>query len=75
MAKGRFSSRSESDEITTHGYMVLTSAECTTIMIIELAVTSGLGCSSIRWVSMGMGWYWSSLCGNFVITLCPFMPL
>jgi hypothetical protein len=33
------------DEITTHGYRVLISAECTTIMIAELAVTSGLGSS------------------------------
>jgi hypothetical protein len=33
------------DEITTCGYRVLTSAECTTIMIAELAVTSGLGSS------------------------------
>jgi hypothetical protein len=32
-----------SDEITTHGYRVLTFAKCTTIMIAELAVTSGLG--------------------------------
>jgi hypothetical protein len=45
MAKRRFSSRLASDEITTRGYMVLTSAECTTIMIVELAVTSGLGSS------------------------------
>jgi hypothetical protein len=30
------------DEITTRGYRVLTSVECTTIMIAELAVTSGL---------------------------------
>jgi hypothetical protein len=45
MAKRRFSSRLASDEITTHGYRVLTSAECTTIMIAELAVTSGLGSS------------------------------
>jgi hypothetical protein len=29
-------------EITTHGYRVLTSAECTTIVIVELAVTSGM---------------------------------
>jgi hypothetical protein len=34
---------STGDEITTRGYRVLTSAECTTIMIAELAVTSGLG--------------------------------
>jgi hypothetical protein len=33
------------DEITTHGYMVLTSVKCTTIMIAEVAVTSGLGSS------------------------------
>jgi hypothetical protein len=33
------------DEITMRGYMVLTYAECTTIMIAELAVTSGLGSS------------------------------
>jgi hypothetical protein len=33
------------DEITMRGYRVLTSAECTTIMIAELAVTSGLGYS------------------------------
>jgi hypothetical protein len=32
-----------SDEITTHGYRALTFAMCTTIMIAELAVTSGLG--------------------------------
>jgi hypothetical protein len=45
MAKRRFSSRLASDEITTRGYRVLTSAECTTIMIAELAVISGLGSS------------------------------
>jgi hypothetical protein len=46
MAKKRgFYSRLASDEITTRGYRVLTSAECTTIMIAELAVTSGLGSS------------------------------
>jgi hypothetical protein len=33
------------DEITTGGYKVLTSAKCTTIMIAELTVTSGLGSS------------------------------
>jgi hypothetical protein len=33
------------DEITMRDYRVLTSAECTTIMIAELAVTSGLGSS------------------------------
>jgi hypothetical protein len=45
MAKRRFSSRLCSDKITTHGYRVLTSAECTTIMIVMLTVTSGLGSS------------------------------
>jgi hypothetical protein len=30
------------NEITMCGYMVLTSAECTTIMIAELAVISGM---------------------------------
>jgi hypothetical protein len=43
--KGGFYSRLASDEITTRGYRVLTSAECATIMIAELAVTSGLGSS------------------------------
>jgi hypothetical protein len=33
------------NEITTHGYRVLTSAEYTTIMIAELAVTSSMGSS------------------------------
>jgi hypothetical protein len=42
MVKSRFSSRPISDEITMHGYRVLTFAMCTTIMIAELAVTSGL---------------------------------
>jgi hypothetical protein len=42
MVKMRFSSRSASDEITIHGYRVLTSAECATIMIVEFAVTSDL---------------------------------
>jgi hypothetical protein len=53
MAKQRFSSHSASDEITTHGYRVLTSAECTTIMITKLIVTSGLG-SSLDY----MVWFW-----------------
>jgi hypothetical protein len=34
-----------SDEITMHGYRLLTSTECTTIMIAELAITSDLGSS------------------------------
>jgi hypothetical protein len=33
------------DEITMHRYRVLTFANCTTIMITELAVTNGLGSS------------------------------
>jgi hypothetical protein len=33
------------DEITMRGYRILTSIECTTIMIAELAVTSDLGSS------------------------------
>jgi hypothetical protein len=43
--KGGFYSRLASDEITTRGYIVLTSTECTTIMIAELVVTSSLGSS------------------------------
>jgi hypothetical protein len=45
MAKMRFSSHLASDEITTYEYRVLTSAECTAIMVVKLAVTSGLGSS------------------------------
>jgi hypothetical protein len=45
MAKRKFSSRPRSNEISTHGYKALTSIECTTIMIAELAVTSDLGSS------------------------------
>jgi hypothetical protein len=45
MEKGGFSSRLASDEITAHGYRVLTFAKCTTIMIAELAVISSLGSS------------------------------
>jgi hypothetical protein len=37
--------RMEGDEITMHGYRLLISAECTTIMIAKLAVTRGLGSS------------------------------
>jgi hypothetical protein len=43
------------DEITTRGYRVLTFAKCTTIMIVKLAGTSGLG-SSLE--SMVMEWFW-----------------
>jgi hypothetical protein len=45
MAKEGFSSHLASDEITTHGYKVLTFTKCTTIIIVMLAVTSGLGSS------------------------------
>jgi hypothetical protein len=57
MAKRRFSSCSTSDEITMHGYSVLTFVKCTTIMIAELAVTSGLR-SSLDYMVWVMGWYW-----------------
>jgi hypothetical protein len=56
LAKRRFSSHPISDEITTRGYGVLTFAKCITIMIAELAATSGLG-SSLDWmVGMWDGW-------------------
>jgi hypothetical protein len=45
MVKRRFSSHSTGDEITTRRYMVLTYTECTTILIAELKVMSGLGSS------------------------------
>jgi hypothetical protein len=45
MIKRRFSNRLTSDEITAHGYMALTFAKCTTVMITVLTVTSGLGSS------------------------------
>jgi hypothetical protein len=45
MAKRRFFSRLANDEITTHGYKVLTFAKCITIVIAELEVTSDLGSS------------------------------
>jgi hypothetical protein len=45
MAKGRFSSRPRSNEITMHQYRVLTFVKCTTIMIAELTVTCSLGSS------------------------------
>jgi hypothetical protein len=44
--KEGFSSCLASDDITTRGYRVLTFAKCITIMIVVLAVTSGLGSSS-----------------------------
>jgi hypothetical protein len=40
-----FSSRLDSNEITTRGYMVLIFVKCITIMIVVLAVTNGLGSS------------------------------
>jgi hypothetical protein len=42
-----------SDEITTCGYRVLTFVDCTTTMITELTVTSGLG-SSLDYMVLGM---------------------
>jgi hypothetical protein len=43
MVERRFSSHLGSDEITTHGYRAPTIAKCTTIVIVELAITSRLG--------------------------------
>jgi hypothetical protein len=43
--KNEVFSRLASDEITTRGYKALTFTKCTTIIITELAVTSGLGSS------------------------------
>jgi hypothetical protein len=45
MTKMRVSSLLASDKISMCGYRALTFAKCTTIMIAELAVTSGLGSS------------------------------
>jgi hypothetical protein len=45
MEKGGFSSRLASNEITTHGYRLLTFIKYITIIITVLAVTSGLGSS------------------------------
>jgi hypothetical protein len=42
VVKRMFSSRLISDKITMRGYRALTSTECTTIMIAEVVVTSGL---------------------------------
>jgi hypothetical protein len=61
MPKSRFSSCPYNDEITTCGDRVLTFAKCTTIMVVELAVTSGLG-SSLDWM-VGM---WDGLNGSGV---------
>jgi hypothetical protein len=45
MAKRSFSSLLRNDEITTREYRTLTFVKCTTIMIVELAVTSAPGSS------------------------------
>jgi hypothetical protein len=45
MAKGGFSSRLASDDITTHGYRALTFAKYTTVMTEVLTVTNSLGSS------------------------------
>jgi hypothetical protein len=45
------------DEITTRGYMTLTSTECTTTMIAKLAVISGL-ISSLDYMVLEMVWFW-----------------
>jgi hypothetical protein len=47
--KGGLSSCLASNEITTHGYRVLTFVKCITIMIDVLAVTSGLVPLLTRW--------------------------
>jgi hypothetical protein len=43
MAKRRFASHLIGDKITMRGHRVLNFTKCTTIMIAELVVTSGLG--------------------------------
>jgi hypothetical protein len=48
---------------------------CTTIMIVELAVTSGMRSSFDYMVGWEQDGVWLCLCGMFVITLCPFVPL
>jgi hypothetical protein len=63
MAKRRFSSCLASDEITTHGYRVLTFAKSTTIMVAELTVMSGRDPLKISWIWHGLVWFWFSLCG------------
>jgi hypothetical protein len=45
MEKGGFCSHLACNEITTHGYRILCFAKCTTVMIVVLVVTSGLGSS------------------------------
>jgi hypothetical protein len=50
------------DEITMRGYKILTSAECTTIMIAELAVTRVWDPLLIRWI----GWRWDDFGQDFM---------
>jgi hypothetical protein len=57
MAKWRFSNRLASDEITTPGYRALTFAKCTTIMVVELIVMSGLDPLENRWFGLVMVWF------------------
>jgi hypothetical protein len=64
MAKGGFYSRLVSNEITTCGYMVLTFAKSTTIIIVVLAVTSGMGSSCDLMV-------WYGLDGNGMVLVYP----
>jgi hypothetical protein len=55
------------DEITNRGYRVVTSVECTTVMIAKLAITSGLG-SSLYY--MGIGWDWFGGSVRLCVNLC-----
>jgi hypothetical protein len=44
------------DEITTRGYVALTSTGCTTIMIVVLTITSGLGSFLDLWELVWFGY-------------------
>jgi hypothetical protein len=55
MKKGGFSSRLASNEITTHGYRMLTFTKCTIVMTAVLTFTSGLGSFLTRWYGLD-GW-------------------
>jgi hypothetical protein len=70
----RFSSHLASDEITTRGYRALTFAKCRTILIVELAVTSGLESSLdyMVWLWNGWSWFWFSFMEP-CDPLCPFV--
>jgi hypothetical protein len=72
MAKRRFLYSTTGDEITICGYRALTSAECTTIMIAKLAVTSGLGSSFARLEGMVLGveWYWIEIIFGVALQSC-----